>query len=177
MKKWVLNNEISRTHSKWVTIFCEHWLDETGTELEYWRVEKDDSVIVIPIQNEKIICAAPCFRPGIKGLSLDLPGGRLKKSTSKKEVVSSILFRELGIPEQKISAITPLNKDKWIINSSFSNQGLWSFVATIDTYYIIPPSRVGAKENADLVGANALLTKMNCLQCRSVLQEWKASLG
>jgi len=177
MKKWVLKNEISRIHSKWVTIFCEQWLDETETELEYWRVEKDDSVIVVPVQNEKIICAAPCFRPGIKALTLDFPGGRLKENKSKKEAVCSILFRELGIPEQKISTITPLNEDKWIINSSFSNQGLWSFAATIDSNYKIPSARVGARERADLVGANALLKKMHCLQCRAVLQEWKAGLS
>jgi len=177
LKKWVLKNEISRIHSKWLTIFCEQWLDETETELEYWRVEKDDSVIVVPIQNEKIICAAPCFRPGIKELTLDFPGGRLKENISKKEAVCSILFRELGIPEQKISTITPLNEDKWIINSSFSNQGLWSFVATIDSNYKIPSARVGARERADLAGANALLKKMNCLQCRAVLQEWKTGLS
>jgi len=174
MKKWVLKNEISRIHSKWVTVFCEQWLDDTEAELEYWRVEKDDSVIVVPIQNEQIICAAPYFRPGIKALSLDFPGGRLHANKSKREAVSSILLRELGVPEQKILTITPLNKDKWIINSSFSNQGLWSFVATIDSNHKIPSSRIGARERADITGASALLKKMNCLQCRAVLQEWKA---
>ena len=170
MKKWVLKNEISRIHSKWVTVFCEQWLDDTEAELEYWRVEKDDSIIVIPIQNEQIICAARCFRPGIKELSLDFPGGRVDASMGKAGVVNSILFRELGIPEQKILTITPLNEHKWIINSSFSNQGLWSFVATIDSNHKIPSSKTGARERADLAGANALLKKINCLQCRAVLQ-------
>jgi hypothetical protein len=177
MKKWVFKDEISRINSKWVTVFCEQWLDETGAELEYWRVEKDDSVIVVPIQNKQIICAAPYFRPGIKGPGLDFPGGRLNANKTRKEVVCSILLRELGIPEQNILTITPLNKDKWVINSSFSNQGLWSFTATIDPNFEISSSKVGARERADLEGANALLKKLNCLQCRAVLQEWKEGLS
>jgi hypothetical protein len=42
----------------------ERWLCDQGRELEYWRVEKVDSVIVLPIQAGRLLCVRPTFRPG-----------------------------------------------------------------------------------------------------------------
>lgn len=177
MSKWTFKKEITKVSTKWVKLICEKWLDEEGNELDYWRVEKPDSIIVIPIQNEHFICPKPFFRVGINSCTLDFPGGRLKSRVPKKDMAYSILLRELGIPKNKIISLTPLNKKKWIVNSSFSNQGLWVFTAQIHPGHKIPKSKIGATEKATTLGANKLLKKLSCLQCRAALHEWKNSFS
>ena len=74
MSDWKRLSESVRVTSQWVTLIGERWLCDKGKELEYWRVEKADSVIVLPIQAGHIVCVAPTFRPGIGRATLDLPG-------------------------------------------------------------------------------------------------------
>ena len=158
---------------KWVTLVGERWLCDKGKELEYWRVEKADSVIVLPIQSERIFCVKPTFRPGVRRCTLDLPGGRLPDGKQPRDVVPFLLERELGVPERAIRSAVALNTQKWIVNSSFSNQGLWGFVAEIDDAFPIPGTYLGASEKVDEPGLTALLDKLDCLQCRAVVFEWQ----
>jgi hypothetical protein len=176
MSGWKLKSEITKICSKWVTIICERWLDEQDNEIDYWRVEKPDSVIIIPIQNGRLICTKPYFRPGIKEATLDFPGGRLKDNISIEEMVYDIMHRELGVPKERVCDVVPLNKKKWILNSSFSNQGVWGFVARVDNNFEIPISKIGLTEKSTSLGAEKLLGKIECLQCRCVLHEWKNML-
>lgn len=173
MSDWNLLNEFVRIGSKWVTLIGERWLCDKGEELEYWRVEKVDSVIVLPIQAGRMFCVKPAFRVGVHRSTLDFPGGRLPEGMQPKEVVASLLERELSIPITAIRNTIELNKTKWIINSSFSNQGLWGFVAEIDQAFSIPESCLGANVMANDRGISDLLSRLDCLQCRMVLLEWQ----
>ncbi|WP_295883618.1 NUDIX hydrolase [uncultured Thiohalocapsa sp.] len=173
MTDWKRLSECVRVTSQWVTLIGERWLCDKGKELEYWRVEKADSVIVLPLQAGHIFCVAPTFRPGIGRATLDLPGGRLPADKAPHEVVPFLLQRELGIAPEAIRRTEPLNDAKWIVNSAFSNQGLWAFVAEIDPAFAIPQAMVGAKAAADVAGIAALLAQLDCLQCRAVLHEWQ----
>jgi hypothetical protein len=170
MTNWKRLGEIAYIRSPWVTLTLERWLSDKGKELEYWRVEKADSVIVLPIQAGHIICAAPTFRPGIGRATLDLPGGRLPEGNRPSDIVPALLERELGVAPDAITRVEPLNAEKWIVNSSFSNQGLWAFSAEIDERYESPG--VGAKASADRAGVDRLMAQLDCLQCRAVLMEW-----
>lgn len=172
MTDWKLLDEFVRIGSKWVTVIGEHWLCDKGKELEYWRVEKADSVIVLPIQNGQLICATPTFRPGVLRHTLDFPGGRLPVDKKPTDIVPMLLQRELGIPARAIQSVKALSAQKWLINSSFSNQGLWGFAAEIDDACEIPDSHVGTTASADESGVVDLLGKLDCLQCRAVLLEW-----
>lgn len=173
MTDWRLLNEFVRVGSKWVTLVGEHWLCEKGKELEYWRVEKVDSVIVLPIQAGQIFCVKPTFRVGVCRSTLDFPGGRLPEGKQPNEIVPFLLERELSIPTAAIRSTIALNKNKWIINSSFSNQGLWGFVVEIDKTFTISESYIGANVKANERGISELLTRLDCLQCRMVLLEWQ----
>lgn len=75
-----------------------------GDLCEYWRVEKADSVIVLPIQAGNIVCVAPTFRPGIGRATLDLTGGRLTDGKVAHEIVPVLLQRELGIGSEATAA-------------------------------------------------------------------------
>lgn len=141
--------------------------------MEYWRVEKADSVIVLPIQAGHVFCVAPTFRPGVGRATLDFPGGRLDAGKAPHQILPLLLMRELGIPPQAIKHIEALNSERWIINSSFSNQGLWAFVAEIDETFVIPEANIGAKAKTDPAGLEQLTEKLECLQCRAALLEWQ----
>ena len=177
MTDWRRLSEIVRVGSQWVNLIGERWLCDKGKELEYWRVEKADSVIVLPLQAGEILCVAPTFRPGINRATLDLPGGRLPADKAPHEVVPLLLQRELSIAPEAVRRTEPLNDAKWIVNSAFSNQGLWAFVAEIDEAFPVPQAMVGARAPANAAGVAALLTQLDCLQCRAVLLEWQQREG
>lgn len=172
VSEWQLMSELVRISSKWVTLIGEQWLCDKGNVLEYWRVEKVDSVIVLPVHKGNLLTTKLTFRPGVKHATLDFPGGRLLGGNSPIEIVPRLLERELGVPADKIKNIRPLNEEKWAINSSFSNQGLWAFVADIAESWKPIESLIGLQANTDDVGINTLLDKLDCLQCRAVLLEW-----
>lgn len=175
MSDWQRLSEIVRIKSAWVTLIGELWLCDKGKELEYWRVEKVDSVIVLPIQHQQLFCVRPTFRPGIQRATLDFPGGRLPTEKRPDELVPFLLERELGLPATAIVHIRPLNQTPWIINSAFSNQGLWGLVAEIDPNYTVPEEHIGYRAPATEVGMKQLLEALDCLQCRAVLMEWARS--
>lgn len=51
---WQVQDRFLELHSRWMTLLGEHWLDAQGQRLEYWRIEKADSVIVLPIQQDHL---------------------------------------------------------------------------------------------------------------------------
>ena len=51
---WQVNDRFLELRSRWMTLIGEHLQDDRGQLLEYWRVEKADSVIVLPVQNSMI---------------------------------------------------------------------------------------------------------------------------
>lgn len=172
MSDWKMLEEVVRVRSKWVTLVGERWLCDKGKQVEYWRVEKADSVIVLPVRAGELLCVQPTFRPGVGRKTLDFPGGRLPGGMRPEDLVPPLLARELGVAPDAVERVTPLNSVKWLVNSSFSDQGLWGFVAQIDAEGLIPDSQIGARVPADESGAKLLMDQLDCLQCRAVLSEW-----
>ena len=169
---WQVCERILELRSQWLTLIGEHLQTDQGQRLEYWRIEKADSVIVLPLLNQQLILARPTYRPGVQTQTLDFPGGRVAEGQSPSEAVISILQRELGINTQAIMSLTPLNHKGWAINSSFSNQCLYGFVAELYPHIQLDHNYVGATYNASRSGIQSLLSVLECLQCRAVLLEW-----
>ena len=103
----MLVSELVRVGSPWGALIGERWLCDKGKELEYWRVEKVDSVIVLPLQRDRIFCVAPTYSPGIGRATLDFPCGRLPEGKSPQDTVPFLPQRELGAPQQAIARIEP----------------------------------------------------------------------
>jgi len=80
---WQVRDRFLELHSRWMTLIGEHLQNQRGEILEYWRIEKVDSVIVLPIQGDLILLPSPSYRPGIGQMSLDFPGGRDQKDKSR----------------------------------------------------------------------------------------------
>ena len=158
--------------TNWFTLIGEHLKDTQDNVLEYWRVEKEDSIIVLPIQNQQLILPPPTYRPGLGEATLDFPGGRSPKAQDLQVNASTILDRELGIVADAIAEMTLLNPQGWPVNSSFSNQKLYGFVATIQPTFTISASYVDSIYPVTLSGVQLLLDKLICCQCRAVLLHW-----
>ncbi len=172
---WERTGTVATISSPCVTMYCERWRDSAGADLEYWRVERPNSIIVLPLRAGQILLPAPMFRPGVGRATLDLPGGRLTGDLSPEEAAVSILKRELGVAPDVIHDITPLNPDGWLVNSSFNNQLLFGLVATIGRGADMPPAAY-ATYAADRAGLRRLLADLTCLQCRAVVQEYLLQL-
>ncbi|WP_017301605.1 hypothetical protein [Nodosilinea nodulosa] len=176
---WQVQDRFLELHSRWMTLIGEHWQDAQGQRLEYWRIEKADSVIVLPIQKDtlvqpQILLPPASYRPGVGRVTLDFPGGRRLEGQRPEEAAISILKRELGVEVTSITQLIALNPEGWAINSSFSNQKLYGFVAHIEAGPPLSPPFTAATYPADSAGVHQLLCELTCLQCRSVLLEWYA---
>lgn len=169
---WQRRDRFLEMRSRWFTLLGEQWLDHQGHLLEYWRVERAHSVIVLPLQAGQIVLPPPMFRPGIGTATYDFPGGRLPAGESPKTAMIAILQRELGVDATAILHCWPLNPEGWAINSSFSDQHLYGWVAQLDDQYPIPSEQIGYRVTADAAGMHELLQVLTCLQCRAVLLEW-----
>ena len=62
---WQVQDRFLEINSRWLTLIGEHLQDDRGEVLEYWRIEKADSVIVLPIQRDRILMPKPSYRAGI----------------------------------------------------------------------------------------------------------------
>ncbi len=166
-------NSFVEIRSPWLTLIGEHLQDNQGQIIDYWRVEKADSVIILTIQSEQLLLPIPTHRPGLGKKTLDFPGGRVLSGQTPAAAVPKILERELGIIEAAITNLAPLNSTGWAINSSFSNQKLYGFVAKIDPTVSISNELLGAVYPTTKSGVRNLLEDLTCLQCRALLLEWQ----
>lgn len=169
---WQVRDRFLEMRSRWVTLIGEHFETDRNETVEYWRVERVDSVIVLPIHADRLWLAARSYRPGIAAATLDFPGGRLSEGTRPEAAVPTILQRELGIDAAAIAHLTPLNAIGWSVDSSFSSQKLYGFVAHLHASVSGLDDRGGTSYPTTEAGVQDLLQTLTCLQCRSLLLEW-----
>ncbi|MGL5032673.1 MAG: NUDIX hydrolase [Microcystaceae cyanobacterium] len=163
--------------SHWLTLIGEKWQDENQNLVEYWRVEKADSLIILPVlkkrgEIDRLLLPHPVYRPGLGAKTLDFPGGRFPSDQTPEYLIPQILERELGIDPAAIADFQPINKVGWAVNSSFSNQKLYGYVAALSPDYVPNSSHLGSSYEVNQTGIAALLETLSCLQCRGLLLEW-----
>ena len=175
-QQWKTLNRFVEFRSPWLTLIGENLQNEHNQVLDYWRVERVDSVVAITIQDEKLLFPAPMYRPGLGEATLDFPGGRVSDGQTPETAVRKLLEKELGVTEHAIAHLTPVNSTGWPINSAFSNQKLYGFVAELHPTALINQTRVGVTYPMTSEGIHLLLKDLTCLQCRAVLLEWQHQL-
>jgi hypothetical protein len=72
---WQTLERFIEIRSSWLTLIGEKLQDEQQRILDYWRVEKADSVVVVTIQSDRFLLPKPSYRPGVGYATLDFPGG------------------------------------------------------------------------------------------------------
>jgi hypothetical protein len=173
--RWQLLGTIATIESPWVTVKCERWQDDENRELEYWRVKRPDSVIVIPIHDGHFLLPHPIFRPGVDEFTWDFPGGRLQDAFSHEEMARQLLEKELSISYHEIYTISPINTDGYIVDSSFSSQRVWGYLAKLDSDALVKENAIGWRVPVNKEGSEELLKRLKCLQCRVLLLELLSS--
>jgi hypothetical protein len=171
--QWQILERFVEIRSPWLTLIGEKLKNEQEKILDYWRVEKADSVVIITMQNGQFILPKPIYRHGLGETTLDFPGGRVLPEQQVIDTVLQILVRELGISESDILNINPLNEKGWAVNSSFSNQKLYGFTAEIEPTVTINSDKLNLTVYPiNGLGIKKLLKDLACLQCRAILLEW-----
>ena len=84
MIEWKLRDTFLNIATNWVRLIGESYTDQDGKDIEYYRVEKRESVIVLPIYKDLIYCAPLAFAPESRGRPWIFPAGEaLKISPSR----------------------------------------------------------------------------------------------
>ena len=168
---WKMQDTLAILRSKWITVFAEHWRDSSGALLEYWRVERCDSVIVLPFHRNRFLCPEEMFRPGIGRCTLDFPGGRLPVNLEPRSTALGILERELGIAPHYVRSLKSINEYGFIVDSAFSSQKVWGFIADLDPLTMNISPKPFRSFPCTEEGLKELLNLLECLQCRALLLE------
>jgi hypothetical protein len=171
-RSWVTLGQFLEISCPWFTLVGEHLQNEKAEVLDYWRIEKPDSVIILPILNDHLVLPPPMYRPGLGKSTLDFPGGRVPAHRLPQDVIPEILQRELGLEPAYIKNLVSLNPKGLAVNSSFSNQKLYGFTADIDSSWDLTKTNQLVMYPNTSEGLFSLLDDLTCLQCRYVLLEW-----
>lgn len=170
-KPWRLISQFVEINSPWLRMVGEKYEDDKGNLIDYWRVEKEDSLIVVTRYQNLLVFPPPSFRVGINQITLDFPGGRVNKEKTLEENAYLILKRELNLDKENVKKLTPINENPWYVNSSFNNQKLWGFYGEINPQISLESLLVGATYSLQPSDLDLLWQRLNCLQCRALLLE------
>lgn len=168
MKKWKLLHRIVHLQSPWITVYADKLLDNHGRELEYWHFVRANSVIVIALHGGDFVVPPMEYRPGVQQVTLDFAGGRIGQDQTPRQAALAILDKELGVGAEQLSGLVPINREPFAVDSSFSSQQVYGFVATIN-----PAEALSGKELRFATNdSDKLKQQLHCAQCRLLLNEF-----
>lgn len=196
-----IGQPIATISSPWLTVIAERYRRGDNL-LDYWRLERASSVIVMVLFRHHFILPAPQFRPGVQECTLDFVGGRRRPQESVVETAQRLLVQEL--PVLVSMELAQSSRIQWkvlhsdaganeevadgvglAVDSSVSNQRLYSVVAIIEDDALddaIADELLKSKSNEPsgkdgmvvyrMDQVDELLHDLRCLQCRAILLEW-----
>ncbi|WP_289018893.1 NUDIX domain-containing protein [uncultured Desulfobacter sp.] len=167
--KWKILETLAVFKNRWVTLIGERLLDNHGNQLNYWRIDRPDSVIVIPLRKDKLLICSPVYRPGVDMETPDFPGGRLSPDKSPKEAAYEVLERELGLERGSLEHMLPVNRKPWLVDSSFSSQKLHVFEAKLKDNCVYSTNMA---IECPIQETENILSRLICLQCRCAFLDW-----
>lgn len=172
-QRWDFLSRIVEIRSPWLSMIGERLRDGAGQELEYWRVEKPDSLVVITVREGRLILPRRSYRPGVGRTTLDFAGGRLEDPSLIAETAQAIVRREFKLSGGDLFASREsLNHIGWDVDSSSSSQRAYGIAAELRQDVLIADDDIGASYPATILGGRELLRDLVCVQCRAVLYEW-----
>jgi hypothetical protein len=171
--RWQVVSRMVEVRTPWMSMIGERWQEGPGLELENWRVEKPDSLLVVTVHDGRLIAPVRSFRPGVGRTTLDLAGGRLDDPSRLAQTALAIVRREFKLNADDVfESQEPLNLVGWDVDSASSSQRVFGVAAELCRDVQVLDDRVGASYPATSAGGKELLSELVCLQCRAVLSEW-----
>jgi hypothetical protein len=121
--RWQVLSRMVEVRTPWMSMIGERWCEEAGRELEYWRVEKPDSLLVVTVHAGRLITPVRSFRPGVGRATLDLAGGRLDDPSTLAQTALAIVRREFKLNADDLFEYQePLNLVGWDVDSATSSR-------------------------------------------------------
>ena len=102
----------------------------TKKEYDFYILESNDWVNIIPITKQNEIVLIRQYRHGIQGITLEIPGGIVEKGDSPEETARRELLEETGCGESGMILLGSVNA-----NPAFLNNSCYTFIAK-DVYKI-----------------------------------------
>ncbi len=153
-ERWKVLSRLVEIRSHYLTMIGERLQDTRGRELEYWRVEKPDSLLIITIQRGRMVLPARSYRPGVGRTTLDFAGGRLEDPDRITETALEIVQREFELDGgDPLVSLEPLTSAGWDVDSSSSSQQVYGVVAELTPARTVPERAIGACHPATAQGA------------------------
>lgn len=170
MNRYKIIDTFFNYKSKWVEFIGEVCFDGRN-KLDYYRIKRSDSIIILPIIDDKLLFPQLYYRHGVQEYTLDFPGGRIDSTDNINSSVLKILKNELGVFEKDVSSIQLVSSEKgYYVDSSFSTQKLYTVTVTLNSNEKKYKKKSLLKINKDNIWE--LYSKMDCLQCRFALIDW-----
>jgi len=171
--RWAVLARIVEVRSPWLSVIGERLVDGAGQQLEYWRVEKPDSLIVITVHRGRLLLPVPSYRPGVGRVTLDFAGGRLQDPSLVPATAEVIVRREFNLSgADLVAAEVPINPVGWDVDSSTSSQRVYGLALELRDEVVVSDESIGASFPATRLGGRQALRELACVQCRAVLHEW-----
>lgn len=172
-KGWNVLSRFVEIKSPWLTLVGEQLQDESKKVHDYWRVEKQNGLLILTIQNGQLLLPKQMYRPGVGEYTLDFCGGRIPDMPNLDEEAINITRREFGINAcDPFIFMQQITKNSWNIDSSFTNAQIDGYVAEINPEIKLDEKQGIARYDLTKEGISSLFDDLICIQCRAMLHEW-----
>ena len=96
----------------------------TNREYDFYILESDDWVNVIPLTSQGEVVLIRQYRHGIQGLTLEIPGGIVEKGYTPEETAHKELYEETGYSGSEMILLGSVHA-----NPAFLNNRCYTYVA------------------------------------------------
>jgi len=167
LQKWTTLTNETAFETPWFNIRKQHMRTPSGTELDYYVHDTNDSVICVCVNEDGNILVEQQYRPPVEKVSVDYPAGRTEADDESTEAaIVRELQEETGFTTSSIRKLAVIDKDPSFTKTRmhvFLAQGKIDAVATPEETESIVSSFVTPSEILTMIATG----KMTCAFCLS----------
>ncbi len=126
LKEWKLVSSNLYGSFRIFDLKIEHFISpKTNKEYEFYIIESNSWVNVIPLTEDKNVVFIKQFRHGIRGITLEIPGGIVEEGDDPKSAAIRELQEETGYSSQNIEFLGKVHP-----NPAFLTNWCYTYLAT-----------------------------------------------
>lgn len=112
LQKWKILTESIVFETPWFKIRKQHMRTPSGTELDYYIHDTNDSVICVCVSDDNKVLVEQQYRPPVEKVSFDYPAGRMEKDDpTTKSAILRELQEETGFKARSIKKLAVIDKE------------------------------------------------------------------
>lgn len=126
MKRWRLISSKTAFHNQWVHVECRQYRKPDGEILDFFVNKGANIVSVLGITDDRKVIVVEQYRPAVNTITIDLPGGAIKKHEAPITAAKREFQEETGLKINKLRKLVSVYHD-----SGKSNQKKHFFVGNV----------------------------------------------